>query len=117
VVAFHFQFSNQAAWNCDSCRKRGLVEIRHCHFDNHDAPENGPAIWARRGVSTRQCPKSIITSESLRFLEEFQIWKRFGCRDIWSMPARTVEAISILEDQWQKEIEFTQKSEGGWDGN
>jgi hypothetical protein len=68
-------------------------------------------------VSTRQCPKSIITGESLRFIEEFQIWKRFGCADIWSMPARTVEAISILEDQWQKEIEFIRKSEGGWNGN
>jgi hypothetical protein len=93
------------------------VAIRYCRFDSHEPPADGRAIWARRGVSTQQCPKSIITSESLRFIEEFQIWKRFGCPDIWSMPARTVEAISILEDHWQKEIEFIKKSEGGWNGN
>jgi hypothetical protein len=47
-------------------------------------------------------------------LEEFQIWKRFGCADVWAMAARTVEAISLLEDQWRKEIESISKTEGGW---
>jgi len=59
-----------------------------------------------------QCPKSLITAESLSFIDEFQIWKRFGCADVGSMNARTVEALSILESEWQKEIESLKKLEG-----
>ncbi len=116
IVAFQFQFSNQAAWNCDSCRKRGLVKLRRCAFEGEEVPKSAPPVWARRGISTQQCPKSLITAESLRLLEEFQIWKRFGCADVWAMTARTVEAISLLEDQWRKEIESMSRTEGGWNG-
>jgi hypothetical protein len=73
-------------------------------------------VWARHGISTQQCPKSLITAESLRLLEEFQIWKRFGCANIWAMPARTVEAISVVEDQWRKEVESISRTEGGQNG-
>lgn len=70
-------------------------------------------MWARRNVTTTQCPKSIITAESLSLLEQFQTWKRFGCTDVWAMKARTAEAISILEDEWNKEIQYISKAEGG----
>jgi hypothetical protein len=61
---------------------------------------------------TTQCPKSLITADSLTFIEEFQVWKRFGCTDISAMHARKVEALSILENEWQKEIEGRNKTEG-----
>ena len=110
IVAFQFQFANQAAWNCDECRNRGLVKARHCAFANEPAAPR--PIWSRRGVVAMQCPKSLITAESLSFIDEFQIWKRFGCADVGSMNARTVEALSILESEWQKEIESLKKLEG-----
>ena len=30
IVAFHFQFSNQAGWKCDACRRSGLERERRC---------------------------------------------------------------------------------------
>ncbi len=32
IVAFHFQYANQAAWKCDSCRRGGLELKRRCGF-------------------------------------------------------------------------------------
>jgi hypothetical protein len=87
-----------------------MVKTRHCAFANEAAAQK--PIWARRGVTTTQCPKSLITAESLVLIEEFQVWKRFGCADVNLMSARKVEALSILENEWQKEIESMNKVEG-----
>jgi type IV pilus biogenesis protein CpaD/CtpE len=62
-------------------------------------------VWARHNVSTSQCPKSIISAESLTFLEEFNVWKRFGCGDARRMNARVADAIALLEDEWRRELE------------
>ena len=62
-------------------------------------------VWARGGVSTTQCPKSLISAESLVFLEEFNIWKRFGCGDAQRMNARVADAIALLEDELKREVE------------
>lgn len=59
-----------------------------------------------------QCPKSLITAESLSLMDEFQVWKRFGPADVSSMSARTAEALSILESEWQKEIDCVKRLEG-----
>jgi hypothetical protein len=45
----------------------------------------------------------VITSESLYFLEQFYIWKRFGREDPLLMNARTAEAIALLDDAWSDE--------------
>ena len=86
------------------------MRTRHCAFANE--PSAPKPIWSRRGVTTTQCPKSLITADSLVFIEEFQVWKRFGHADVNLMNARTVEALSILENEWQKEIESMNKVEG-----
>ena len=67
--------------------------------------ERNTPIWGRHGVSTRQCPKSVVSAESLVFLEEFNIWKRFGCSDTRRMNARVADAIALLEDEWRRELE------------
>jgi hypothetical protein len=36
-------------------------------------------------------------------MEEFQAWKLFGCRDVAQMPAKTVEAFSVLERELVEE--------------
>jgi hypothetical protein len=67
--------------------------------------ERNTPVWARGGVSTTQCPKSIISAESLVLLEEFNIWRRFGCGDARRMNARVADAIALLEDELKREVE------------
>ena len=52
-----------------------------------------------------QCPKSVITSESLYFLEVFRYWKEAGGGGLFEMEAKAAEAILILEKAWQLERE------------
>lgn len=111
LIAFHFQFSNRAAWDCDECRIRGLVSIRNCAFSNEAIENTSKPVWARRGITTCKCPKSMITAESLYLVEQFYIWKRFGCDDPLSMNARTAEAIAVLDDAWHDEQQA--QREGG----
>ena len=55
------------------------------------------------------CPTSYITSESMAMLEEFNAWKLFGTSDCYSLPARTVEAISVLENELRSERDDAEK--------
>ena len=50
-----------------------------------------------------QCPKSVITAQSLYFIEQFKVWKHFGATDVLSMNAKTAEAFVILEEAVQVE--------------
>jgi len=103
IVAFHFQFANQAAWRCDTCRKNGLERRRRCGWLNEDKTLPRQVIWARKSASTNSCPTSFITSESIAFLEEFHVWKLFGASDAYALPARLVEAIVVLENELRLE--------------
>jgi hypothetical protein len=49
-----------------------------------------------------QCPKSIITPQSLRFIEQFMFWKRCG-GDLWSLDAKTADAVLLLQAESSKE--------------
>jgi hypothetical protein len=66
-------------------------------------------VWARDGVIACQCPKSIITAQSVSFVEQFRIWKEFGGGAPWSLEAKTAEAILFLEEAWRKENKHGQK--------
>jgi hypothetical protein len=44
-----------------------------------------------------QCPKSVITAESITAIEEFQAWKLAGMPDLRRYPARVADALTILE--------------------
>jgi hypothetical protein len=101
IVAFHFQFANQAAWKCDACRQSGLVEARGCAFAG--APERSRPVWARRGHGVSRCPKSVIAGESLSLLEDFFAWKLAGGGDVRKRAAKTVDAFFALETEWRKE--------------
>lgn len=97
VVAFHFQFANQAGWNCDSCRKAGLEITRRCGWLPDAILTKPRTIWARRGVGTDVCPRSFVTAQSLTWIEEFLVWRELK---IWSnteLTAKQVEAFFILQ--------------------
>ena len=64
------------------------------------ALETAPhVVWTRRRVATDVCPKSLITAQSLGWIEEFLAWKRLGLGLSFEMDARQAEAFVILEEQ------------------
>lgn len=60
-------------------------------------------MWARNNVVSERCPKSIITAESLHYLEVFALSKRMGKQSPWEMEAKMADAIILLEQAWQEE--------------
>jgi hypothetical protein len=109
IVAFHFQFANQAAWRCDECRKSGLEVKRRCGWIPETELPPPRVVWAREQVATTSCPTSYVTAESQAFLEEFYAWKLLGVSDYRDMPARLVEAIFVLESELRTERNSAQE--------
>jgi hypothetical protein len=64
---------------------------------------DGKVIWARGELFSYHCPKSVITAQSLYFLEQFGFWKEFGGASIWSVEAKTADALLVLEHAWRME--------------
>lgn len=103
MVAFHFQFANQAAWKCDSCRKSGLERQRNCGWLG-DAPAGGRRpVWTRKGVVVETCPVSYISAQSIAWIEQYAVWRLLRAPLTWEMPAKTVEAFCLLEREMLKE--------------
>lgn len=61
-------------------------------------------VWARGDVVSARCPKSIITAQSLLFLEQFRWWKELG-GSVWSIEAKNAEALVLLEREWRMEMQ------------
>jgi len=80
-----------------------LGKARNCAWVNTEPPEKARTVWSRAGVFSVQCPKSIVTAQSLQFLEQFGFWKQFGGYDIWSIEAKSADALALLEQAWQEE--------------
>ncbi len=78
------------------------MKLRNCAWEA-DSQVNSRAVWARGRLITKQCPKSMISADSLRFLEVFQVWKQLGGGCVLEMDARSAEAILILEKEWLAE--------------
>ena len=102
-VAFHFQYANQAAWKCDTCRQRGLEGHRRCDWIPEERRAAPRCVWAREGVAITSCPTSYITAESISLLEEFHAWKLFNCANLYDVPARAAEAYCVLEGELRLE--------------
>jgi hypothetical protein len=81
------------------------VKIRNCAWIDASQAESRRAVWARGGFITFHCPKSLITAQSIHFLEQFRMWKEFGGGTPWLMDAKTAEALLVLEQVWRKENE------------
>jgi len=68
----------------------------------------GRPVWVRKRAATTVCPVSYITPQSLAWIERFSVWKLMGGAKLESLPARTVEALCVLENEFRKET-----SDGG----
>lgn len=51
---------------------------------------------------TFRCPKSIITAQSLSFIELYMFWKHGG-GDLWSLDAKSADAMLVLQEESVKE--------------
>ena len=103
IVAFHFQFSNRAGWDCESCRRHGLDVKRRCGFLPDGKRPAPRVVWGRKQVQAEECPKSLVSGESLAFVEEFFVRRRLGIAYEANLPARTVDAFLILRDEMERE--------------
>ena len=103
IAAFHFQFSNRAGWNCGDCRRQGLEIKRRCGFLSGDERGKARIVWGRKLVQTEECPKSLVTGESLALVEEFFVRRRLGIPNSPEMAARTVDAFVILSNEMERE--------------
>jgi len=58
-------------------------------------------VWARGRTGTEECPKSLVTPQSLEWIEKFFTWKFAGSRALNDMAARDADAFLILEREWR----------------
>ena len=108
IVAFHFAIANRqsqtrAGWNCESCRRHGLETTRRCGFLPVEGRGEARIVWGRGRVHAEECPKSLITGESLALLEEFFVRRRLEIADSTDLEARKVDAFLILRDEMERE--------------
>lgn len=111
IVAFHFVTANQQfalnpsarGWNCDSCRQHGLEVKRRCGFLPDEQRGEPRIVWGRKQTRAEECPKSLVTGESLALLEEFFVRRRLGIGDSVELEARKVDAFLILRDEMERE--------------
>lgn len=61
-------------------------------------------IWARKEVAVDTCPKSLITGQSVTWIEEFLVWRRLGQALSDTADARKVEAFLILQEEMSREL-------------
>lgn len=102
IVAFHFQSSRQAGWRCGDCRRQGLEEKRRCGWLPESRRGARRLVWVGRGrAATEECPKSLVTAQSIEWLEWFFTWKFSGGGDVSEMAARDADAILTLEREWR----------------
>jgi len=67
-----------------------------------ETPEK--VVWARMRVSTDTCPTSLISAQSLTWIEQFWVWRRLGPSYPGELSAREIEAFLILEKEAQEEV-------------
>jgi hypothetical protein len=99
IVALHFQFSNQAGWECAGCRKAGLEIKRRCGWIPHALESPARVVWAGGHTAVTICPKSYISAQSMAWLEEYLVRRKLEQKGIEGLGAREVEAFVILEHE------------------
>lgn len=50
-------------------------------------------------MAVDECPKSMITAQSISWIEEYLVWRRLGLRVNLESSVRQIEAFLILEEQ------------------
>ena len=64
-------------------------------------------------MATEECPKSLVTAESLEWLEKFFVWKLSGGGGLLEMRAREAEAFVVIQGEVQRSQESAVRSQNG----
>lgn len=67
-------------------------------------------VWARGRVGAEECPKSLVTPQSLEWVETFLTWKFSGGGALNELRARDADAFLILEREWRAGADGERKS-------
>ena len=94
---------SRAGWDCGSCRHHGLEVKRRCGFLPEAARGEPRIVWGRKHARSEECPKSLVTGESLALVEEFFVCQRLGTGNSTDLEARKVDAFLILRDEMERE--------------
>jgi hypothetical protein len=94
-----------------SCRQNGLEVKRRCGFLPDEKRGEPRIVWGRKQTQSDECPKSLVTGESLAMVEEFFVRRRLGVGDsigieapgFAAVAARKVDAFLILRDEMERE--------------
>jgi hypothetical protein len=100
---------NQAGWKCGECRRHGLEVKRRCAWLPAALATPRQVVWVGKGVSAESCPKSLITAQSIGWVEEHEVWRRLGSPELNGLTARQVEAFLLLEGELLKELNHGQE--------
>ncbi len=79
-----------------------MVKQRNCAWSQKPAANNR-VVWTRKKVFTQQCPKSMISSQSLMFIEQFRYWKHLGGGVPWDIDSKAADALLLLEQLFKTE--------------
>jgi hypothetical protein len=82
--------------------KSGLAEARRCAWLKGTENQAATPVWVRGKTIAFRCPKSIITAQSLTFLEQFLYWRRCS-GNLWELDAKTADALMALQEESEKE--------------
>lgn len=55
-------------------------------------------------MALEECPKWLVSAESVAFVEEFLLRQRMGFGEMRELSARQVEAFVILQGEMEREV-------------
>jgi hypothetical protein len=86
-----------------------LEITRRCGWAQGGQQSISHVVWVRGRISTDECPKSMITAQSMGWVEEFLVSKRLGLTLPFDANVRKAEAFLILEEQLELEKQSATK--------
>lgn len=109
ILALHYYKGGTAGWRCEDCRRQGLEERRRCGW-RESGEGNAQAIWVGRGSSASRCPKTVITADSVAWLEMWTGWRLAGRAPEACWSAKDLEAMGTLENEWERMLDEERRS-------
>lgn len=97
TIAFWFSRQSEPGWKCAECRALGLIKNRNCGFLALTPTGFAAPVWAGGDIVLNECPKPLISGESIAFIEAYWLWRFQGRPAAAEQSARCMDAFVLLE--------------------